>query len=95
MADDGPAVANNKQYSPKEVEVIHRNADTDGRREALHHTLGPSPTQASPGDHKHDGSSSAKLLTGVTIAGSRTDGTAVLSIIQALVKLGAQNSTTT
>lgn len=85
--------ANNKIYSAKESELMHRNADTDSRREALHHTLGSNPNQASPGDHSHDGVDSMKLLAGTNITGSRTDGTAVASIIMALQKLGAANGT--
>lgn len=35
-------------------ELAHRRADTDNDRTSLHHTLGQSPTQASPGNHNHD-----------------------------------------
>ena len=38
-----------------EVTKFHTNADTDGSREAIHHTLGPNSTQAAPGDHDHRG----------------------------------------
>lgn len=78
------------ELSAEQVEKLHQNADTDVRRESVHHTLGPLNTQASPGDHRHDGSDSALLLSGVTISGSRSSSTAILpSIIAALVKLGA------
>ncbi len=77
-----------------EVEKFHTNADTDGSAESAHHTLGSSNSQASPGDHDHRGGSSVQLLQGDTITGSRTDGTAVASIIALLVELGAVDSTT-
>lgn len=87
-------VANNKQYSAKDVEIFHRNADTDGRKESIHHTLGPNPGQAASGDHTHNGADSEKLLRGVTLTGSRGGNVALLSVIQALVKLGATDNTT-
>lgn len=77
-----------------DVEKFHTNDDLDTRVESHHHSLGPSPTQASPGDHIHDGGSSNPLLTGVTISGSRGGNVALLSVIQALVKLGATDSST-
>lgn len=77
------------------VEQFHRNADTDVRRESIHHTLGPSSSQASPGDHTHDGGSSKALLEGVVLTGSKANPTTMWpSIIQALVRLGAKDSTT-
>lgn len=76
--------------SAEDVEKIHLNADTDVRRESVHHTLGPRDTQAAPGSHKHDGSDSALLLEGVTINGQRSVSASILpSIISALVRLGA------
>jgi hypothetical protein len=44
------------------VEDFHTNSDSDARAESQHHTLGPSPSQASPGDHTHDGGDSALIL---------------------------------
>lgn len=76
------------------VDLFHQNADVDVRKESMHHTLGPVGTQASPGDHNHDGGSSALLLEGFTITGSRSDGTALLSVIQTVVRLGAKDSST-
>lgn len=87
LADGGPATA-------LQVTQFHTNADTDVRAESIHHTLGINPFQASPGDHSHDGGSSALLLAGVTITGSRGANAALLSAIQALVKLGATDSST-
>lgn len=77
------------------VRQFHRNADTDVRPESIHHTLGSAPSQASPGDHKHDGGTSSLLLSGYTITGSKASPSTVLpSIIAALVRLGAKDSTT-
>lgn len=47
--------------SPQDSRKIHSRSDTDTSPRALHHTLGPSHNQASPGDHIHDGSTSRKL----------------------------------
>lgn len=99
MADTNPFVldAQTTRNVPAEVVAqIHEKADTDGKSTAKHHTLGPKKFQASPGDHSHDGGSSAIIypLDGVTITGSRSGGTALVSIIDALVKLGASNGTT-
>ena len=83
--------------SPPSVTVsrFHRNADTDSRIEAIHHTLGPMPTQASPGNHTHDGGNSPKILEGYTITGSKgTPETVFPSIINCLVRLGATDNTT-
>lgn len=92
----GPA--NNKRQVPSAREVLefHTHADKDGSPTALHHTLGVKPNQASPGNHVHDGGSSALIesLADVTITGSRSSGAAVASIISALEKLGATDSTT-
>lgn len=68
--------------------------DTDSGVFAKHHTLGPRNGQAAPGDHTHDGGSSPLLLDGVVLSGSRGGNAALPSIIAALVKLGATNSTT-
>jgi hypothetical protein len=79
----------------EQVEELHKNADTDVRRESMHHTLGPRGTQAAAGDHNHDGSNSSLLLTGVTITGSRASSASITpSLIAALVKLGATDSST-
>lgn len=78
----------------EEVEEFHSNADTDVRRESIHHTLGPLSSQAAPGDHQHRGGDSALLLEGVTLTGSRGGNVALVSIIRALVILGATDSTT-
>lgn len=96
MADNtNPNIPNFSNISAEDVEKFHQNADTDVRRESVHHTLGPRPTQAAPGDHNHDGSNSPSLLVGQTITGSRSSSTSIMpSIIAALVRLGATDSST-
>lgn len=76
-----------------DVEKFHANADTDTRAESIHHTLGPNPTQASPGNHNHRGGDSQLLLSDITLTGSRGGNLALPSIIQALVALGAVDNT--
>lgn len=78
----------------EEVERFHTSADTDARKEAVHHTLGPGENQGAPGNHNHRGGDSVQLLAGVTLTGSRGGNIALLSVIQALVALGATDSTT-
>lgn len=93
MAEIDPSLLSG--LTPTQVEELHKNADTDVRKEAIHHTLGPRPSQAAGGDHKHDGSDSSLLLEGMTISGSRASSTSILpSIIAALVRLGAVDSST-
>ena len=82
--------------SAKEVSDFHTHDDVDGSQKAHHHTLGSGHNQASPGDHNHDGGSSARItpLEGLTITGSRGGNAAVASIIDALELLGATDGTT-
>lgn len=91
--DKSPNQAGNKPDASV-VADFHTNSDVDTRRESQHHTLGPGPSNASPGDHSHDGGDSQLLLTGYSLVGSRGGNVAVLSIIAALVRLGATDSTT-
>lgn len=72
----------------------HAKSDLDSATYAQHHTLGTSHTQASPGDHFHDGYTSRKIASQIIITGSRSGGTALTSVIAALVALGATDSTT-
>ena len=55
-----------------QVKLLHQNSDVNESPIAKHHTLGALPSQASPGDHTHDGSSSKKLelknLQGVSVS---------------------------
>ena len=76
------------------VDDFHENSDLDARAESQHHTLGPSPTQAAPGNHKHDGGDSALLLEGETIAGSRSSDAWRISVNAILVRLGAIDNST-
>lgn len=92
---DNPNSAQFDNISADDVDKFHRLADTDVRRESVHHTLGPRPSQAAAGDHKHDGSDSPLLLSGMSVTGSRASSTSIMpSIIAALVRLGATDSST-
>ncbi len=97
MAGGGEGVDLTRKDRPptsEEVEQFHQNADTDSRGEAIHHTLGPGTNQAAKGDHNHRGGDSVQLLAGITLTGSRGGNIALLSVVQALVALGATDSTT-
>ena len=76
------------------VDDFHTNSDVDARAESQHHTLGPNPTQASPGDHRHDGGDSALILEGETISGSRATDAWRQSVNAILVRLGATDNST-
>lgn len=76
------------------VKRFHNQSDVDSSQTAQHHTLGIRQDQASPGSHRHDGKSSVRILSGQTITGSRAGGGALVSVIAALVKLGAIDNTT-
>ena len=76
------------------VEDFHTNSDSDARAESQHHTLGPSPSQASPGDHTHDGGDSAFILDGEVISGSRASDAWRISVNAILVRLGAIDNST-
>lgn len=83
--------------SPSAEKVIqfHNRAPIDTRAEDIHHTLGVTGTQASPGDHNHDGGDSVLLLEGFTIVGSKANPQTVLpSLIAGFVRLGMKDSTT-
>jgi len=84
-----------KKATTEEVEKFHTNSDLDLRAEAQHHSLGPGPTQASPGNHTHDGGTSPLLLDGYTITGSRNSDAWRLQINAMLVRLGAKDTSTT
>lgn len=92
--NDTSGGAEGEVASSEEVEKFHQNSDVDVREKSQHHTLGPSPTQAAAGNHRHDGGDSPLLLEGVTLSGSRDGNVAMVSIIAALVKLGAKDNTT-
>lgn len=46
---------------PKSVDQSHQDSDINSSIFAQHHSLGPNPNQASPGNHVHDGSTSKEL----------------------------------
>lgn len=77
-----------------QVQEFHFNDDLDVSTTSHHHSLGPTAGQASPGDHMHDGGSSPLLLGGIVLTGDTGDGTALQSVIAAVVRLGAQDQTT-
>ena len=45
----------------EQVNLFHLNSDRDAGPTAQHHTLGLGPSQASPGNHTHDGRNSKRL----------------------------------
>lgn len=47
--------------SAEEVNAFHTNSDVDKSAISQHHTLGTLATQASPGDHNHDGRNSVRI----------------------------------
>jgi len=76
------------------VDDFHQNSDLNARAEAQHHTLGPGPTQAAPGNHTHDGGDSSLILEGQTISGSRASDAWRISVNAILVRLGAVDNST-
>lgn len=76
------------------VNKFHTKSDVDSSSFAQHHTIGNRVHQAASGAHTHDGKNSKALLEGVSITGSRSSGAALESILDALVALGATDSTT-
>lgn len=66
---------------PQVVGAFHKRSDVDSKTVAQHHTLGPGHNQASPGDHKHDGTSSKKLMDGITIGGAKGGNTALADLL--------------
>jgi hypothetical protein len=79
---------------PKTVNKFHEKDDLDSSDDAHHHTLGPKHNQSAAGDHNHNGTNSVQLLKGTTITGAKGGNVALASVIAALVKLGATDSTT-
>ena len=63
----------------EEVNALHTNSDKDSSVLAQHHTLGIKPTQASPGNHTHNGIDSPLLdfndllNAGLNLDGGRPD----------------------
>lgn len=81
---------------PKDVvDKFHKNAGVDTRKEDIHHTIGPGPTQAASGAHTHNGTDGPLLLEGFSLTGSKGSPSTVLpSIIACLARLGATDNTT-
>ena len=98
LSSDGEPVFFGADENPKPtsqaVEDFHTNSDLDARAESQHHTLGPGPNQAAPGDHTHDGGDSALILEGEIISGSRATDAWRLSVNAILVRLGATDNST-
>ena len=71
---------------PRDVSMFHTRSDVDSAITSQHHTLGIKHTQASPGDHVHDGRSSRKVGTGMslTISGAKGGNAALTSLIAML-----------
>jgi hypothetical protein len=77
------------------VDAFHKHSDVNERKESLHHTLGPGPGEASPGEHVHDGGTSKVILEGFTLTGSKSAPITMWpSIIACLTRLGAEDNTT-
>lgn len=80
---------------PDQVNGFHARSDLDSSWSAQHHTLGLKHDQAAPGDHKHDGKSSRKLMEGISVTGSKGGNAALGDLITKLsVALGFTDNTT-
>ena len=53
--------SNTSVSNAEEVNAFHSNSDVDKSAISQHHTLGTLATQASPGDHNHDGRNSSRI----------------------------------
>jgi hypothetical protein len=95
-SNEAPSFSSDENPKPPAaaVEDFHTNSDVDSRAESQHHTLGPGPNQASPGDHRHDGGDSSLLLENQFITGSRNSDAWRLSVNAILVRLGATDNST-
>ena len=96
-SDDNPGTFGrdeNPKPPAQAVDDFHTNSDVDARAESQHHTLGPNPTQAAPGNHTHDGGDSELLLLNETISGSRATDAWRQSVNAILVRLGATDNST-
>lgn len=83
------------EYDARAVAEIHRSADTDSGKTAIHHTIGPAPDQVASGKHTHDGGETVQLGAGITITGSRGGNVALANLLTALEAiLGIEDNTT-
>lgn len=82
---------------PRQVSFFHSRSDVDSSPNAQHHTLGIKHNQASFGDHAHDGKSSRKVGTGLSLAisGSKAGNAALASVIAMLAQVMDFTDTTT
>lgn len=83
--------------APRDVNRFHTRADTDSSQNAQHHTLGIQHNQASAGDHVHDGKSSRKIGTGLslTLTGAKGGNVALTNLIAMLKNVVEFTDTTT
>lgn len=80
---------------PEQVSRFHERSDCDSSSTAQHHTIGVKHDQAAPGDHKHDGVGSLRLMEGITITGSKGGNLALGDLITKLATaLGFTDATT-
>jgi len=81
--------------APDVVIAFHARSDVDSSTTAQHHTLGLKHDQSAPGDHKHDGKSSRRLMEGITITGAKGGNAALADLIDKLTDvLGFTDNTT-
>ncbi len=81
---------------PQEVNAFHERSDVDGNPNSQHHTLGTGHNQAASGDHTHNGMNSKRLMSGITVTGSRGGNAALTDLVNKLsAALGFTNGTTT
>lgn len=86
---------NEKSPDARSVAQFHRYADTDARKEAIHHTLGTGANQSANGSHNHQGGDGVPLLSDTVFTGSRSANlqSVLKQVIDALVLLGATDAT--
>lgn len=89
---DGDYDSQDKDYSKSSTftsgdsDSLHARCDVDSSRFANHHTLGSGRSQASPGDHIHDGFTSRKIGAGLglVVSGSKGGNAALTSLLAVL-----------
>lgn len=88
--DKKPSEIDWSRLTPRDVANMHRKADTDLRKESLHHTLGLGRNQAFPGDGW------SRILAGITLTGSKAaySATREAQVVAALKAMGAADQTT-
>lgn len=83
--------------TPREVAALHNNSDVDASTFSQHHTLGIKHTNASYGDHVHDGKSSRKVGAnmGLSVTGSKGGNVALANLLAMLAQVIEFTDTTT